>query len=210
MISKSANFARRLSWIYAKRKRHWLAEEIKEKTDAQVLILNAELTSEHIIGEFILAPGQPPQVRTSKTLETIFGTFRPHHIGVIDYHGPHRTYGRETLQGINLNLDAIAQQRSIHALYNYGNKYANVKSEMAASRLFSFESLQSHWLNKGWWCMVFPVKWSQFRLSRCENFMPDPFSMPWLLRCLKGSQFLACGAFKPSIDPLKPSGDLCL
>jgi hypothetical protein len=109
------------------------AEEIKEKTDAQVLILNAELTSEHIIGEFILAPGQPPQVRTSKTLETIFGTFRPHHIGVIDYHGPHRTYGRETLQGINLNLDAIAQQRSIHALYNYGNKYANVKSEMAAS-----------------------------------------------------------------------------
>ena len=42
-------------------------------------------------------------------------------------------YGRETLQGINLNLDALEQQRSQHALYNYGNKYANVKSEMAGS-----------------------------------------------------------------------------
>ena len=30
--------------------------------------------------------------------------FYPKHIGVIDYHGSHRNYGREELGGINLNL----------------------------------------------------------------------------------------------------------
>lgn len=107
--------------------------EIKQQVEAEVQILNSELANEHIIVEFILEPGKAPQVMPSKVLEIIFGTFRPHYLGVIDYHGPHRTYGRETLQGINLNLDALDQQRSAHALYNYANKYANVKSEMASS-----------------------------------------------------------------------------
>jgi predicted ATPase len=107
--------------------------EIKEKTKAEMEVLIAELTRDRVIGEFVLAPGKPADVRLSKTLEIIFGTFRPHYLGVIDYHGPHRTYVRETLQGINLNLDALEQQRSHHALYNYANKYANVKAEMAGS-----------------------------------------------------------------------------
>ncbi len=66
-------------------------------------------------------------------LELVFSTYRPSDIGVIDYHGPQRLYGREVVQGINLNLDATAQQRSQHALYNSAGKYGNVKSEMAAS-----------------------------------------------------------------------------
>jgi hypothetical protein len=107
--------------------------EVKDQTKSQVEALTKELATEQIIGEFILAPGQPPEVRPCKTLEIIFGTFRPHYLGVIDYHGPHRMYGRETLQGINLNLEALEQQRSAHSLYNYVNKYANVKAEMAAS-----------------------------------------------------------------------------
>lgn len=107
--------------------------EVKEKTKSEVEALNKELSDSHIIGEFILAPGQNANVRPSKTLEILFGTFRPHYLGVIDYHGPHRMYARETLQGINLNLDALEQQRSQHALYNYANKYANVKAEMAGS-----------------------------------------------------------------------------
>ena len=102
--------------------------EIKDQVDAQLSILNSELSAQQIIGEFILHPGKPPEVRPSKTLEVVFGTFRPHYIGVIDYHGPHRTYGRETLQGINLNLDTIEQQKSAHALYNYANKYTTVWS----------------------------------------------------------------------------------
>jgi energy-coupling factor transporter ATP-binding protein EcfA2 len=107
--------------------------EIKDQVKSQVEALLSELSKDRIFGEFIISPGQPATVRPSKTLEIIFGTFRPHYLGVIDYHGPHRMYTRETLGGINLNLDAIEQQRSAAALYNYVNKYANVKSEMAAT-----------------------------------------------------------------------------
>lgn len=107
--------------------------EIEGQTTEQVRQLRDELAGEHIIGQFLLAPGKAPRVRPSKTLEILFGTFRPHFLGVVDYHGPHRMYTRETLQGINLNLDAIEQQRRQHALYNYVNKYANVKAEMAGS-----------------------------------------------------------------------------
>lgn len=108
-------------------------DEIQEKTITQLAALTAELTKDRIVGEFILPVGKPPTVRASKVLEIIFGTFRPHYLGVLDYHGPHRMYTRETLQGINLNLEALENQRSQHALYNYVNKYANVKAEMASS-----------------------------------------------------------------------------
>ena len=38
-------------------------------------------------------------------LELLFSSFHPRRIGVIDYHGSHRNYGREELGGINLNLE---------------------------------------------------------------------------------------------------------
>jgi hypothetical protein len=107
--------------------------EIQEKTKQELAALSTELAGAKIVGEFVLPPNQPPTVLPSKALEIAFGTFRPRYIGVVDYHGPHRMYGRETLQGINLNLDAIEQQKRAHALYNYVNKYQNVKAEMAAS-----------------------------------------------------------------------------
>lgn len=108
-------------------------EEIRAATELQVAQVLDELKSDSVIGEFTLAQGGNPTVKSSKILEIIFGTFRPHYLGVLDYHGPHRMYGRETLQGINLNLDAVEQQQKAHALYNYVNKYANIKSEMASS-----------------------------------------------------------------------------
>jgi AAA ATPase-like protein len=108
--------------------------EIRERTEADVTALIEELARDQIIGEFFLeASTSNIHVTPSKVLETVFGTFLPHYLGVIDYHGPHRTYARETLSGINLNLEALEQQRSQSALYNYASKYSNMKSEMAAS-----------------------------------------------------------------------------
>jgi AAA ATPase domain len=107
--------------------------EIQERTKEELATLSIELSAPRIVGQFSLPAGKPAAVTPSKTLEIVFGTFSPRHLGVIDYHGPHRMYGRETLQGINLNLEAVEQQKRAHALYNYVNKYQNVKSEMAAS-----------------------------------------------------------------------------
>lgn len=92
-----------------------------------------ELSRSTIKGECFIPVGGVPHIENSVALSVFFSTFRPNEIGVIDYHGAQRHYGREAVQGINLNLEANEQQRSQTALYNYGAKYSNVKGEMAAS-----------------------------------------------------------------------------
>jgi len=81
----------------------------------------------------IIGSDENVNIIESPILNTIFSTYRPRKIGVIDFHGAQRHYGRENVSGINLNLDQKDQQYSQHALYNYANKYKNVKSEMAAN-----------------------------------------------------------------------------
>lgn len=107
--------------------------EVAMRAAQDLRLLNEELARAVLVGEFFVPPGGGPQIHDSVALSLIFSTFRPSEIGVIDYHGAQRHYGRENVQGINLNLDASEQQRSQFALYNLQAKYTNVKAEMAAS-----------------------------------------------------------------------------
>lgn len=95
--------------------------------------LTTELQQDAIMGHVEMQPGGRLQLSMSTLLSTVFTNFRPNDLGVIDYHGAQRHYSRELVQGINLNLETSSQSYSQHALYNYSNKYANVKSEMASS-----------------------------------------------------------------------------
>ncbi|MDD4912360.1 MAG: AAA family ATPase [Sideroxydans sp.] len=116
--------------------------EVAERVKVELPLLMKELAAQTIRGECFVLPGGPLQLINSMALSVAFSTFRPTEIGVIDYHGAQRHYGRESVQGINLNLEASEQQRSQSALYNYGAKYSNVKGEMAAS--FVKELLATH------------------------------------------------------------------
>lgn len=107
--------------------------EVRARVAAAHTTLMGELAQSCLYAECVIPVGGVPSIRPSVALEAIFSTFRPREIGVIDYHGAQRHYGRESVQGINLNLDANDQQRSQSALYNYSAKYMNVKAEMAAS-----------------------------------------------------------------------------
>jgi hypothetical protein len=51
----------------------------------------------------------------------------------VDYHGPNRNYNRERLSNINLTIESSEDRLRQHALYNYANKYANLKTEMASA-----------------------------------------------------------------------------
>jgi predicted ATPase len=107
--------------------------EVTERAKQEYAQLMSEMAAPTIRGECFIPVGGTPLISESLALSVIFSTFRPKDIGVIDYHGAQRHYGRESVQGINLSLEANEQQRSQSALYNYANKYNNVKSEMAAS-----------------------------------------------------------------------------
>jgi hypothetical protein len=109
--------------------------EVAKRVREELPELTKELSREYVHGEFFIPVGGVPQLILSKTLSIVFSTYRPHEIGVIDYHGAQRHYGRESVQGINLNLDEAEKKIRLSALYNYGAKYNNVKSEMAASYL---------------------------------------------------------------------------
>lgn len=107
--------------------------EVAARAASEHSQLMIELAAPFVRGSFFIPPGETPRIENSLVLSIIFSTFRPTEIGVIDYHGAQRHYGREQVQGINLNLEAAEQQRSQSSLYNYANKYTNVKGEMAAS-----------------------------------------------------------------------------
>jgi predicted ATPase len=109
------------------------APEVARHVNEQLPELRHELQQDTILGHVEIQPGGRLQLTNSRLLSAIFSNFRPKDLGVIDYHGPQRHYGRELVQGINLSLDQNSQSYSQHALYNYSNKYANVKSEMASS-----------------------------------------------------------------------------
>lgn len=106
---------------------------VNEKVKTQLPLLLKELESQEILAQVVITPAGQVVTRPSNLLGVIFSNYRPRFIGVIDYHGAQRHYGRENVQGINLNLDQQNQQYSQHTLYNYNNKYNNVKSEMAGN-----------------------------------------------------------------------------
>lgn len=55
-------------------------------------------------------------------------------IGVIEHYGPQRTFARERVESLNLNIDTqIRSQRLNSALYNHANKYGSVKAELASA-----------------------------------------------------------------------------
>lgn len=65
-------------------------------------------------------------------LELIFVTYLPQHVGVIDFHGAHRTYSRNKVTSVNLTIESSENQLRQTALYNAGNKYSNLKAEMTS------------------------------------------------------------------------------
>ncbi len=107
--------------------------EVNERVKAELPSLHSQLASNTITGRVVISPNGQVQITESRLLSVIFTNYKPREIGVIDFHGAQRHYGRENVQGINLSLDQANQQYSQHTLYNYNNKYANVKSEMAGN-----------------------------------------------------------------------------
>ncbi len=81
--------------------------------------------------ELTMVPGQDPVATSSPVVELMFSVFRPNDLGVIDYHGPHRTYGREQVSSVNLTISGTTERNGHDALYNTQNKYSGVKTAMA-------------------------------------------------------------------------------
>lgn len=108
--------------------------EVQQRVQDLLPRLKHDLANSLHIGTMTVLPGSSSlSTQDSPLLTVLFSTYRPHDVGVIDYHGAQRFYAREQVQHVNISLEQSTQQSSQNALYNSANKYSNVKSELATS-----------------------------------------------------------------------------
>ena len=123
---------RRLSQMSAAER----AREVEPGIADRIMTLGAAIRNEmrqtKHRAELRLVQNANPEISSSLLLELLFSLYRPQKVGIIDYHGPTRNYGRERVDSINLNLDAAEQNLRNNALYNQSNKYQSIKAQMVA------------------------------------------------------------------------------
>jgi predicted ATPase len=109
--------------------------EVLRVRDEITQAVSEELAKPNLIGEVTVdLTTEEIKTKPSQVLELVFSTYEPKHLGIIDYYSANRVFSREQIGGINLNLDSENNnQNRQHTLYNSQGKYANIKSEMAAS-----------------------------------------------------------------------------
>lgn len=95
--------------------------------------LLAELAQDVLTGRLTCYPDGQAQTTNSIALARVFSIYDGINVGVIDYHGAHRTFAREEVGGISLQIEQYQTQRQTSALYNSANKYGGVKTELAVA-----------------------------------------------------------------------------
>ena len=105
--------------------------QVEQLTNAFSDSLRSELGKEEISGEVNILPNGQVRIQNSLVLQGIWRIYDPQNVGLVNYHGSHRHYTREQLGGVNLNLKTQEEQEKQSTLYNYVNKYANIKTQMA-------------------------------------------------------------------------------
>ena len=105
--------------------------QVENLTHTFVSNLHNELRKNEISGEVTILPSGQVTIQRNLILGSIWRIYDPQNVGVVNYHGSHRHYTREQVGGVNLSLKTQEQQERQSTLYNYINKYANIKTQMA-------------------------------------------------------------------------------
>ena len=106
-------------------------QQVETLTHQLVELLNTETRNEQHAGSVTVEQNGNIIIERNLVLESIWKIYEPQHVGLVDYHGSHRHYAREQVGGVNLSLKTQEEQQKQSTLYNYANKYANIKTQMA-------------------------------------------------------------------------------
>ena len=74
-----------------------------------------------------------PEMLASPVMQFALSVYDAHNIGMIDYHSPNRNCQRERLGGININIQEASDKVTQQSIFNWQNKYSNIKTELAAT-----------------------------------------------------------------------------
>lgn len=118
-------------------------DNLKKLAQSFASNLQTALQTPTLSGEVTILPNGDVAIRRNLVLESIWRIYDPQHVGLVNYHGSHRHYTREQVGGVNLNLKTQEQQERQSTLYNYVNKYANIKTQMATEFVLQMMREQS-------------------------------------------------------------------
>jgi predicted ATPase len=104
---------------------------VAQAITAAAAALRNELAEDAFNLALTIAPDGQLDPAPNDTMEVVFQTYRPDHIGVIEYHSASRSYQREVIGGVNLDAKQLDSERKQQTLYNWQQKYANVKTQLA-------------------------------------------------------------------------------
>ena len=107
-------------------------KEIDELAKRTMVELQSILSTKRLRGQLRIRARGGATISNNVGLRVLFQFFEPSHMGIIDYHGSHRSYNREQLRSINLKEANDEDKVKSAALYNYEAKYATLKSAMAS------------------------------------------------------------------------------
>ena len=105
-------------------------KRISKECEKDFKTLRQNLLAPTLQANLWASPGGEIRIASPLALRLAF-SFYEESLGIIDYHGPDRTYNKEVLGNINVNIQTNHQNKKSHSLYNYQSKYANIKQEMA-------------------------------------------------------------------------------
>jgi predicted ATPase len=97
--------------------------------------LRQEVQQQRHVLNLVIPPGGSLSLFPSLVARVVFQTYTPESLGILEFHSASRSYTREAVGGVNLDLRAIEGQRRTQSLYNWQGKYANVKSELITTYL---------------------------------------------------------------------------
>lgn len=106
---------------------------VQDQIRQEVPVFLTQLDQPSLTGQLICWPDGRAETVSSVALARVFSVFDGTNVGVIDYHGPQRTFGREEIGGISLQLEQYQTQRQQSALYNSQVKYGSIKQELASA-----------------------------------------------------------------------------
>ena len=107
-------------------------KDVEATTQERMQELTSVLNSGRLYGELNIHSIHGATITNNVALRILFQFFEPDHMGIIDYHGSHRSYSREQLRSINLKEADEEDKVKSAALYNYEAKYATLKRAMAS------------------------------------------------------------------------------
>jgi AAA domain, putative AbiEii toxin, Type IV TA system len=109
------------------------SQEVANEVARLSVALREALSSDANRLKVTIEPNGAIYPESNKLMELVFQMYQPQQVGIIDYHSASRSYQREELGSVDLNVRNFEAQRASASLYNWQNKYQGIKSQLVSS-----------------------------------------------------------------------------